>query len=319
MSEALHFVPISVATLLPSAAVGLDLYQRVDESGAIVLYRGGEFPLTHADIYRLRKRGVTRLLIRKRSAADYQKYLRTLASTDGENSGSTPARVGAMNEVVRDVMSQLFENADVGETVEKATTLGKLVCDVILEKDFQIGDLFNVLYHDYGTFTHSTNVAFYAGILASELGHSSTEVRAIATGGFLHDLGKLEIPDAILSKPGRLDESEFAVIKTHSLLGYRRLAYREDLCEGQLMMTYQHHERLDGSGYPVGCVADEIHPWAKLCSVVDVFEALTSQRPYRTPMTQECAIGILERDSGIAFDKEVLKCWTMLIRQGLKN
>jgi HD-GYP domain-containing protein (c-di-GMP phosphodiesterase class II) len=78
------------------------------------------------------------------------------------------------------------------------------------------------------------------------------------------------------------------------------------------MMVYQHHERLDGNGYPVGVVESEIHPWSKICSVVDVYEALTSYRPYRSPMSRKTAFEIMERDIGKAFDPEVLGCWIQI-------
>ena len=124
-----------------------------------------------------------------------------------------------------------------------------------------------------------------------------------------HDVGKLEIADAILSKPGRLDDAEFEIIREHPRTGFRKLCRREDLNFGQLMMVYQHHERLDGKGYPVGITAEQIHPWAKVCTVVDVFEALTSNRPYRKAMSYSKAFEIMDRDSGLAFDPEMLKCW----------
>ncbi len=98
----------------------------------------------------------------------------------------------------------------------------------------------------------------------------------------------------------------------HPTVGFEQLNFREDLTDGQLMMVYQHHERLDGKGYPVGVVDSEIHPWAKICSVVDVYEALTSYRPYRSPMPRKKVFEIMERDSGAAFDAEVLACWLQI-------
>ena len=80
------------------------------------------------------------------------------------------------------------------------------------------------------------------------------------------------------------------------------------------MMVYQHHERLDGNGYPVGITGDEIHPWGKLCAVVDIYEAVTSQRPYRTPMTRQQAIDLLRRESGKALEMEVVECWISIIQ-----
>jgi HD-GYP domain-containing protein (c-di-GMP phosphodiesterase class II) len=80
------------------------------------------------------------------------------------------------------------------------------------------------------------------------------------------------------------------------------------------MMVYQHHERLDGKGYPVQIGGDEIHPWAKLCAVADVFDAITSARPYRKPMSLEDALDFFERRAGVAFDKEFVKCLSSLMR-----
>jgi HD-GYP domain-containing protein (c-di-GMP phosphodiesterase class II) len=133
-------------------------------------------------------------------------------------------------------------------------------------------------------------------------------------GALLHDLGKLEISDRILAKPGRLDEFEFRQVKQHPGLGLRRLLNEQRrLSHGQLMIVYQHHEKLNGMGYPVGLPSEEIHPWAKICSVVDIFEALTSQRPYRKPMTHATALAMLDNLAGTELDEEIVKCWKTLI------
>ena len=84
-------------------------------------------------------------------------------------------------------------------------------------------------------------------------------------------------------------------------------------------MAYSHHERLDGRGYPVGLVGKEIHPWARICMIVDVFEALTSERPYRSPMSRRKAIELQQRDAGSAFDTDMLRCWTEIIKNDLAN
>jgi len=313
------YVPISVATLLPTESVGLDLFQQEQDSDRVVLYRGSEYPLSINDLDRLRGRGVHRLYISKESRTVYQSYLRTIATT--KDTGSIPfaARAGALAEVVRDVLESSFKSDNVDRTVKAADQLGGLAADIVTNDEFAAGDLFQVLHHDYATFSHSTNVAFYCGILAAELGYSKADIKLITTGGLLHDLGKLEIDEAILCKPGKLDESEFRQIQSHPLTGFRKLARRDELVEGQLMMAYQHHERIDGKGYPVGCYGSEMHPWAKLCAVVDVFEALTSHRPYRKPMPRSKALVLQQRDDGTHFDSEMLRCWKTIIHRDLAN
>ncbi len=309
------FLPISISTLVPTTSVGMDLYQLSEETQRPVLFRGGDYPLKLDDINRLRERGIQCLYIAADKREAYQSYLRQIAQGD-ESLGNIPmaARVGALNEVVRDVLKKSFGDDDVDQTVQVAGELAEMACDLVSHEEFACSDLFKVLHHDYTTFTHSANVALYCAMLAKGLGFSVADITLITSGGLLHDLGKLEIPEAILCKPGRLDAEEFRIIQTHPTIGFRHLVHREDLTFGQMMMVYQHHERLDGKGYPVGVPDDEIHPWAKLCAVVDVFEAVTSNRSYRKPMPRRDAIELLRRDAGIAFDSEMVQCWATTIQ-----
>ncbi|MFG0253654.1 MAG: HD-GYP domain-containing protein [Rhodopirellula sp. JB053] len=306
-------IAISVSTLSTSSPVGADLYCRVDNSDRAQLFRGANYPMASEDLNRLKSRGVNQLYIERESRAQYQEYLRELASGD-DDSATNEQRSAALNEVVLDVLATNFKGKDTDNTVDAAAELSGIAASLVTREDFAAGDLFRVLNHDYATFTHSANVAYYAGMLATNLGFSPADVELVIAGGLLHDLGKLQIPDAILTKPGRLDESEFRAIQKHPLTGFRQVAERSDLTEAQLMMVYQHHERCDGGGYPVGCTADEIHPWAKLCAVVDIYEAVTSQRPYRKPMPRSQAIELLERQSGDALDPEMVKCWISIIQ-----
>ena len=306
------YIPVSVSTLVPAEEAGISLYQRDDSGERFVLYCADNHPLLDADLSRLRARGIKQLFIEGHQRECYQEYLRGIidASPDEEVSGE--ARAGALNHVMLDVLETSFRGGDTNQTVSNATQLGNMTADIVCSDQFAAGDLFKVLHHDYATFTHSANVALYAGMLAKEIGLNEDDVQLITTGGLLHDLGKLEIDDKILCKPGKLDENEFRAIKMHPTLGLNQLAFRDDLTDGQLMMVYQHHEKLDGRGYPVGVVAKEIHLWAKICAVVDVFEALTSHRPYRSPMPKTRVIEIMNNDSGKAFDPEILACWVKI-------
>jgi HD-GYP domain-containing protein (c-di-GMP phosphodiesterase class II) len=125
----------------------------------------------------------------------------------------------------------------------------------------------------------------------------------------LHDIGKRFIPASILTKPARLDPAERAIVELHPIRGYEELQHRPDLSFGQLMMVYQHHERIDGTGYPVGIQGDEIHPWAKLAAVVDVFDAMTGNRPYRRPASVKFALNYIHQNLGTHFDSEAGQCW----------
>jgi putative nucleotidyltransferase with HDIG domain len=197
--------------------------------------------------------------------------------------------------------------------------LGDVIVDCLAEQRHLATDIYSVLHHDYSTFTHSTNVAFYAVLLARELGISRQDYRRIAIGGLLHDIGKRHLQSNLINKPGGLTRQEYVEVQLHPRLGFEELATRSELNYGQLMMVYQHHERIDGSGYPTRVSGSEIHLWARLCSVVDAFEALTSDRPYRRSTSPQAAIEIMRRGAGTALDAELLTCWEGLVAGKLEQ
>jgi len=203
-----------------------------------------------------------------------------------------------------------------GRFVDLAGKLGSGITKLLENDHMAPEELFQIARHDYHTFTHVTNVACYAVMLAESLGIAdSEELRQIAIGGFLHDIGKRHIPGEILRKPARLTDQERQIVECHPQLGYEELATRDDLTHAQLMMVYQHHEWVNGGGYPVGILADEAHPWAQLLAVVDVFDAMTGQRPYRKPASPEFVISHLEAKSGEQFNQEIVRCWASTLEQ----
>lgn len=308
-------IPISLATLEPSDALAWDLYLLPRDSNQYILYRASNYPITSSDLEKLVASGITRLYISREQRASYQQYLRDNADAWLNNSAvPLPERMETLNQVVTGSLSESFRKKEAVErVVGQSSTFGRQTAAFFAAEPILFEDLVRVLQHDYTTFAHSANVCFYSVLLAKHLGFSGDDLAQIATGALLHDLGKLEIDPRLLVKDNRLTEAETREMQKHPTLGFRRLCRQDDLTAAQLLMVYQHHERLDGGGYPVGLTNDEIHPWAKLCSVVDVFDALTSDRPYRTAIADDIALGIMHRDANTAFDSEMLTCWTRLI------
>lgn len=134
---------------------------------------------------------------------------------------------------------------------------------------------------DSYTFSHSVNVAIYATVLAYYLGSTSIELKEICLAGLLHDIGKLDIPQNIVEKPGPLTDSEFKIMQQHALFGYQRLKEIPLISEKVLTAVSQHHEKIDGSGYYQNLKGGGIHPWAVILAVADVYDALTTDRVYR--------------------------------------
>lgn len=158
---------------------------------------------------------------------------------------------------------------------------------------------------DSDTGSHNYRVTIYAVRLAETLGLSSVQIRKLIAGAFLHDVGKIGISDNILLKPGKLSDEEFSLMRNHVLLGVDIISKSEWLAGAREVVEF-HHEKFDGSGYMKGLKCAEIPLNARIFAIVDVFDALTSKRPYKEPFGFEEAMDILQRDSGSHFDPELL-------------
>jgi hypothetical protein len=150
---------------------------------------------------------------------------------------------------------------------------------------------------------HLWRVSQFSRLLAEDGGLASADVARIMVGGFLHDLGKIAVPDAILNKPDRLTDDEYAVIKTHPEVGHRLLG-DHPLADLALAAVWAHHERPDGEGYPRRLASTDIPTDARIVGITDAFDAMTSTRPYRTGMPIARALCIIEENLGTQFDSD---------------
>ena len=146
---------------------------------------------------------------------------------------------------------------------------------------------------DAATEGHTRRVALLAVQVGERLGLARGRLRGLALGGLLHDMGKLSVPSAVLQKPGALDDAEFAEIRKHPQAGVRLLRDVGGFGDGVLRLVLDHHERLDGSGYPRGLVGEELDLETRILAVCDVYDALVSDRVYRSAWTPERALGLL--------------------------
>lgn len=133
---------------------------------------------------------------------------------------------------------------------------------------------------DY-TFHHSVNVGILSGILGKWLGFGGAELQDIILAGLLHDVGKSQVEETLLNKPGRLNSDEMVRMREHSAKGRDLMRNAGELSPGVIAAVMQHHERMDGSGYPDGLHGDSIHPYARIIAVTDMYDAITSQRPFQ--------------------------------------
>nr|WP_295748611.1 HD domain-containing phosphohydrolase [Undibacterium sp.] len=158
---------------------------------------------------------------------------------------------------------------------------------------------------DPETGAHIVRMANYSRVIAEQLGLSAAQQQLILEAAPMHDIGKVGIPDHILLKPGKLSIEEFAIMKKHAMLGYQILAESQsEMLQVGAEIALSHHEKFDGSGYPHGLVGEEIPLFARIVAVADVFDALTSERPYKSAWDIDKALALLHEGAGSHFDPQ---------------
>lgn len=170
-------------------------------------------------------------------------------------------------------------------------------------------------FKDHTTGSHIQRIEAYTRKVALELGCAADEALVFGKASKLHDVGKIGISDSLLSKPGKLDAQEYATIKTHTEMGGVILAHDQFLSLAREVAMH-HHERWDGTGYPDAKPSREFHLATRIVSVVDVFDALVSPRPYKQPWSAEAAAAEIERGAGTQFDPTVVAAFVKLYRAG---
>lgn len=306
-----EYVPIQIRTLRTTKSDAVDLFVQYEASTEPRLYcRAGDRP-SDSQFAELSTAGIENLYVRGSDFAMFSSNL--MDSIDGlikDPLIHSADKFAALQLAVAVAMEQTLRLMDCTKFRALAARVADNLVELFGKSDPVPRELFRLARHDSAAFTHVTNVASYSIILAREVGITDiADLRKIAIGALLHDVGKRFIPATILNKVDRVTPEEREAIESHPTRGYAELCPTNELDFGQLMMVYQHHERVDGTGYPVRVGKDEIHPWARLLAVVNAFDALTARRPHRHPATPESVLAYQRQHAGTRFDGDFVECW----------
>lgn len=205
---------------------------------------------------------------------------------------------------LRETVEEFAKNSTMHVTYIKSA-VESVIRDILHNKDVQIS-LNDICSTDEYTLSHSVSTTVYSLLIAKQLHYSRKMLEKLAIGVLLHDLGKVMLDKEILFKTDKLTDEEFNYIKQHTVLGYEVLKKCKEITELSRIVSLCHHERMDGSGYPRGIPAGNLHEFARIVAIADVYDALTSDRCYRKKWSNEKAVNYLIECSDTKFDTKLV-------------
>lgn len=287
----MRFMPIHMCE--PGMRLGKKIY---NEDGLVLL--GQNVELTDSLIKRLEKMGVAFVYIHDPRTEDM--VVPDIISEETRRVVLTEIRSN-FRKIMDDVGHKRSKSPHpfLGKQFRSALTM--LIDDLSSHKDAMMM-LTNMSVKDLYLYEHSLNVCIYSSMLGMAAGYSREELMTLGLGALLHDIGKTKIPSEILLKPDPLTQEEYEIMKTHAELGYKLLKDEANIPLISAHCAYQHHERLNGTGYPRGIEGKEIHEFARWIGLVDSYDAMTSHRVYRRAMLPHQAIEVLYTCSGTLYE-----------------
>lgn len=277
----------------------------VDKTGRALICRGTI--LDEYMIASMQKLGVTGVYIGE--GEDEDEVAKAMAKEEEEKKIPAPIRHTiekltvedrakvALKQSVKKRVSEgiqyLFDNTGSDDFTNATNSIANDLMRAIQENDAIAVDIDALKVSDEYTFKHSVDVATMAMVVGRQYGLNDKQVYELGVSGLLHDVGKSKIPNEVLNKPGRLTDEEFAIMKQHSLYGYRILQEKEDINDNIRYGVLQHHEKINGNGYPLGVPDEKITTYARILSVVDIYDALVTERPYKKAFSKRDAVEMI--------------------------
>uniref|UniRef100_UPI0030840B6D HD-GYP domain-containing protein n=1 Tax=Desulforadius tongensis TaxID=1216062 RepID=UPI0030840B6D len=206
----------------------------------------------------------------------------------------------------KDVENNIAKNIIVHPEVFKS--VNEIIEDLLSNSDIMV-NLNDIRSTDDYVFGHSVNVCVLALITGIALGYERKRLYNLAVGAMLHDIGKIKVPKEILNKPGKLTADEFEIIKKHSQWGFEILKSNPNISITSRVAAYQHHERFNGQGYPQGLSGNEIHEFAQIVGLVDMYDAITANRVYRKAFPPHEAFEMIAGSGDYLFKYDIVKAF----------
>lgn len=305
-------IPISsLLALFRGGPPNVDVYLPGPDGNGAVLYSKPETGLQCEDVLGMQEVGVTHLYLQPAAFELCEHLLEArLSSIIGDPTISSRERAHIVQTTATAVSRELIGNPQSADKLMRAVNVVDGIVVGVLTDPGMAGYLVEMAAHERSTASHMFIVSALATMLGYEVfGPNAAALKALGTAGLLHDLGKLSLPGEVLNKAGTLTREDLLLIQQHPIESVRLLGGDPVAPQEVRQMILQHHERLDGRGYPIGLGGSEVLIESRILSIVDSFHALIGRRTYRERLTVEQANRVLEGQAGTQFDPRLLRMW----------
>ncbi len=310
------YFPMPLAIMQPGTVAPVNIYIWLKSPPTFLLYKTAHTPLSEGVRARLIERDIFELYMRtedEEACLDYvERNIKAIIRDEllpAEKACEIVYRSSAR------VMGDVFENPRSGKNLRRAQRMVEATVMSIMKDPDALWQMTSMASHDYYTYTHCVNASMFL-IGASQDVLGITEVRRlerIGMGGLLHDVGKTVIPTEILNKPGKLSVEEFEEVKTHPPVGVELASRHRRLSAVTQSIIHGHHERLNGTGYPDSLSGERLDPVIRLSTIVDVYDALTTNRAYAPARPPYQAIRLMMNEMQGYFDRSLLRSFVKFL------
>jgi putative nucleotidyltransferase with HDIG domain len=269
---------------------------------------------------KVKLREIEMLYVSEEEEGLYQAYIDRQIQTIAQNTNiTTEQKAQIVYEKAAEVIDAMFKNPESLENVKNVQPIVSNFIDIILHDNRAVESLMHITAHDYYTHTHSINVSIYTLSLGSFLGVSGKDLEVLGMAAVLHDLGKSKVDYEIINKNGKLSDDEFNQMKKHPAIGHE-IALKLGISDERILTGIRHHhEKIEGGGYPDNLQGDQITQFARIIGVCDVFDALSTKRSYKDPMSSFESLRLMKQQMVGHLDMKMVDAFIkMLLKQEQK-
>ena len=309
------YFSVSQELLQSEEIIDFDVYLYL--GGQYVLYAKKDEKYSAKLKEKLKNKDISSIYILSEQRPDFEKYVeRNFAKILNNRDTSIETRTQIFYEATIKNVKSFFQKSKLqvnNKIVEQFDNLVRSSID-FLSQDEAIKNIGNLLSHDYKTYSHCMQVYTLSLALINKYDFSEEDKVSLGIGALLHDMGKVKVPSTILNKPGKLNKEEWEYIKHHPVLG-AGCCTKVSLSQEVINCILFHHEKCDGSGYPVGLKKHDIPLPIRILTVCDIYDAITSNRPYASKENSEDAIKIMHDEMGKGLDMQLFKNFVYLLQE----